>query len=809
MYIELLADTQEGIDQGKPMLVFFCVPHDTEAIRANIRFLVGQLGKTRHYISPNPNARFKYTAERLDGLEVNFMCQELLERLVKSVEEIEYTNKAHLAQLRGDKSVKYYIDKPTAPTTEVPNPQITVASDSVFQVSSLLENSNITEILTTALLDDGTIGLPDLNPFNLESKLDKIRTDIGDAKSHFVGDFHSLMQWFAGSFRGGLFSDINPFGKETMFDRFTRTFNLPFIGGGITTTFWELHHKAFMQSDTVGHSNSWFAKLGDISSISGWLTADDGRLKMFFENVTQIRDYLDYHLGEVQYGLKHFFNIFATPTQFSENDPTVKGHKVYKAWPKPNTEEYTYGLQGSVFQNTLDYLGRGFTLYDWLTMWIKPHGDSPTGLGYVNLATNIKGHELVPIGGDSEKLDTLIDRFSLAFLTTSNTTSWLGKIYDVLNVGLLFGPGLSMLSVINTTLDVIYGVLKVDLGWIARSVEEIAAKDCCGGANTNGSTTVTNPDGSQTTAPNPPTYPPIDPNDPDSPTSEPYPKSRPDTSGNNRDGACGFIWFYMNLLADWLEWLFNLLDPLFYLFKAIGWVSYFENIYNYFFPPPAYGGDILAGGVYLAKVPSSKLRGLVTGFYNFLGKYAGNANIIDTLLTVIPATIRAYADDAACGANGQPEPTAINGDDLIANLIEYLEQQIPTIDDLAWSLVGQGAYIVLDYFLSDTVLADYAQYCPCPSVTANWSGVWYTNQGSPQPWTLTQTGNSVTGHNANNSIVVSGTANGLDLSGSYDGVGAADGTFTWTAATSDYLTFSGNALTSGGTPFGWSGGRNS
>lgn len=793
MYIQLQADTQEIIDEAKPMICFFCVPKDTENVRANIRGLITQLFKARNYEGPG---RYKYTANSLAGIEVHFMCQELLERLVKSVEEIEYTNKAHLAQLRGDKKVKWFIDKPVAPTTETPNPQITVASDSVFQVSSLLENSNITEIMSIAFLDDGTIGLPDLNPFNLESKIDDIRSDIKEAKGHFTGSFTSLIEWFAGSFRGGLFSDINPFGKESFFDRFSRTFNLPFIGGGITTTFWELHHKAFMQSDTVAHDNSWLAKLGDISNISGWLTADDGRLKLFFENITQIKDYLDYHLGEVQYGIKHFFNIFAVPTRISDTDPDIKGHKIYKEWPKPNTETYTDLLQDSVFQHTQDSLGRGFNFYDWLAMWIKPHGDNWQGLGYNNPNTNMKGHELVT--GSNEQLDTLIERFSLAFLQTSNTTSILGKIRDILETGLLFSPGLGLLTLINNSLQSIHGVLDIDLGWSARSLDEIAAKDCCEGSNTNGSTTVTNPDGSQTTTPNEPTYPPIDPNDPDGPTKEPYPKSRPDTSGSNKDGVCGFLWYWLNQVADFLEYLFNVLNPLFWLFKIAGYSGISGKI-----------DELSYLSYYLAKIPSQRLRSFAQGFFTFLSKNADNTNVVRWVLDTLPGTIRAYADDVACGANGQPEPSAnFNADDAIGSLIEMIEEQIPTPDDIVFGLVGQAAYIVLDYFMSDTDLADYAQYCPCPSGGENWAGTW----NSFGTLTLVQNGNSVTGTYATGTttLTITGTANGKSLTGTWIDTQFNpdhEGTITWQMRAEDWNAWTGTYTSNASSGGAWNGTR--
>lgn len=55
-----------------------------------------------------------------------------LARIAKSLEEIEFTHKDVLAQLRGDKTVKWFIDKPDEPSQLVANPFITVADDSLL-----------------------------------------------------------------------------------------------------------------------------------------------------------------------------------------------------------------------------------------------------------------------------------------------------------------------------------------------------------------------------------------------------------------------------------------------------------------------------------------------------------------------------------------------------------------------------------------------------------------------------------------------------------------------------------------------------
>lgn len=147
----------------------------------------------------------------------------------KSLEEIEYTLKTLLTLLGKDKEIKVFIDKPVLASENDANATISVNREGVFEVGSLLETNSVTEILQIAMLDDGTLQLPDINPFNLESKLDGIRTDINLTQVHFTGEWTSLFNWFASSFRESPYSPIaflnNPFSTNTLYQMILNSLN--------------------------------------------------------------------------------------------------------------------------------------------------------------------------------------------------------------------------------------------------------------------------------------------------------------------------------------------------------------------------------------------------------------------------------------------------------------------------------------------------------------------------------------------------------------------------------------------------------
>ena len=118
------------------------------------------------------------------------------------------------------------VDLNLADPANVVNSTNKVTSPTPFFTGTLTDTNSISNILHIALLDDGT-PIPDLNPFNSESKLDDIRTDINAATTHFTGNFQQLMEWFAGSFRSGVWNGLNPFSHESFFDLTRRSLNKP------------------------------------------------------------------------------------------------------------------------------------------------------------------------------------------------------------------------------------------------------------------------------------------------------------------------------------------------------------------------------------------------------------------------------------------------------------------------------------------------------------------------------------------------------------------------------------------------------
>lgn len=290
MHIRLTANTVQEIDTANGMLVFFCVPKDTPEIRQNIRGLITTLHRTRYYINgADIQKAYHHTAKSLEGIEVNFMCEDDFKEMLHYIRESSYTLKHINSNLSNDKEIKFKITQPEPVLTQngeidyTQNPSVSISgTQSVFEASSLLETNNIAELFAIATLDDGTIQLPDLNPFNLESKLDQIRSDITEAK-----DTH---YWFAKAFYGGPLADLYPFGQQTFFARFSGTFNAEYpLTGFISESFHTLTTKinnnlvtSFNETNTDGvASNSYFRYLHT------WLNSE---WKLFHDLVETMRD---------------------------------------------------------------------------------------------------------------------------------------------------------------------------------------------------------------------------------------------------------------------------------------------------------------------------------------------------------------------------------------------------------------------------------------------------------------------------------------------------------------------------------------
>jgi hypothetical protein len=170
MQLGIQANTKQEIDQAGGMLVYFNCPHDTPEIRANIRGLILCLARPRFYQhDPREGVRKVYTARSLDGIEVHFMSDELLNRGVNSLIEIEFTLKHALAQISKDKGVKFFIDKPGEPAKDADGNWILTDNKSIdsTRLSNLeviqttdtggTKSVSITEALDFGLIDNGPL----------------------------------------------------------------------------------------------------------------------------------------------------------------------------------------------------------------------------------------------------------------------------------------------------------------------------------------------------------------------------------------------------------------------------------------------------------------------------------------------------------------------------------------------------------------------------------------------------------------------------------------------------------------------------
>ena len=529
-----------------------------------------------------------------------------LDRMSHSLTEIEFTLKHLLTKLTDETEIKFFIDKPAEPpkledgTWDLTvNNAITSPGMSVFMVGSLLENNSITDVLKIATLDDGTIQLPDINPFNLESKLDQIRADITEAK-----DTH---YWFAKAFYGGPFADLYPFGEQTFFARFSGTFNkeIP-LTGYISESFYTLASKlnvnivtSFNETNTDGvASNSYFRYLHI------WLNSD---WKLFHDVMETMRDCICEAKDWIEQINIALWGDDSTPQlQFIKN----------------SIDNATTAIEGLTLSTTVNV--------------------SPTP---INNTVNVDAC-----------CDGLVDATK-----------------DIANNG-------------------------KDLVDVIKELVE-ATKD-------NGSTTVDNGDGTYTTTPiTDITYPPLDPDNPELGTTTPY-KAVSIKKTNGKNALCGFSYYYLNGLADFIEELLSWLDLSAYLYGIMSTNNATKQII-------AKLGSYAIGGIILNKIPLGSLTGLITG-------YAALQVAIDTL----PYLMRNLAEEHACGINGK-SPISTRGQflDVVFGL---------TVVGLQAEVVNWAAYaagLFWDYSGADDAsvaiidMRPYKQYCPCP-IVGEWEGLW-------------------------------------------------------------------------------------
>jgi hypothetical protein len=238
-------------------------------------------------------------------------------------------------------------------------------------------------------------------------------------------------------------------------------------------------------------------------------------------------------------------------------------------------------------------------------------------------------------------------------------------------------------------------------------------------------TTVTNPPKPPIT--NTPTvpidYPPLDPNDPNGETTKPYnPTSI--IKRNSRNALCGFNYYYLTMLADVLETLFNLIQGFSFLFdimspyKATKTIIESGEIFN----------AVAPNGLVLPKIPSTSKVSMIMTFIKI-------KSIFGLVMMVWPGIMREAAHDYACGINGVvPFKTK---SDFINVVISLLGVGVPP---MAASYAGFLAGMVWDYYgATDSGNAmidmnDYKQYCPCP-IEGQFNGdFWNGTTGNGEKW---------------------------------------------------------------------------
>jgi len=198
-----------------------------------------------------------------------------------------------------------------ADPSNVVNTTNKVTSPTPFFTGTLTDTNSISNILHIALLDDGT-PIPDLNPFNSESKLDDIRTDINAATTHFTGNFQQLMEWFAGSFRSGLWNGLNPFSEESFFDLTRRSLNKP---GALA-----LNDKPYLEQFNESFT-AWATDFGlfkDIhQAMKDCICAANGLLETIGENILGISP------GGGSTPITNVVNVSPTPVTVAAPNVTV------------------------------------------------------------------------------------------------------------------------------------------------------------------------------------------------------------------------------------------------------------------------------------------------------------------------------------------------------------------------------------------------------------------------------------------------------------------------------------------------------
>jgi hypothetical protein len=542
----------------------------------------------------------RYYFWRLDGDKAHStvkIAKKVFEDVIMTTEldynlrELQFTLKAILAKISNDNEIKWYIDKPNEPTRDSvtnewvigQNTTLTDSKKSVFKVSNTLTESSITEVLSIGLLEDVTGLLPDVNPFNLESKLTYIYN----------------------AFYAGL--DINPLSDETIFDLIRRSLN-----------------RTGLLAD-----KSWFDYINTNISTS------------FNQNIN------DNLASDSYFKLLHnWFDV---------------------AWP--------------LFQATMD------TLKDCICAtkdFIQTISNTLTTTNerLYNGLMSFDGNPLLnDISDDLGKIDASIQALELNPTITNSPNN---------NI------------TVNACCD--------DMTNATKDIAD-AIKDLVDVTKDNGTTTTDNGDGTYSSKPNLPDYPDMPTDKPSSTIDRPLNKPTSIKKSNSHNAKCGFVFYYLNQIAEMCDQIADLITYWSPLIDGVGTTTLAGIIVG-----TESAGEIpFTGGLSLTKTPAEFA----------IVKSALDASVLFdvALLRTANLALRDSANTIACSQLG----TNV-GKNIIMSTVSATFSGNPFI-----GLAMNIASIVFDYSGSNADnsaiidMSDYAQYCPCPETEGLFSGTWWNN----------------------------------------------------------------------------------